>query len=59
MTLTYGLALGLLGTTLTVIGFTIALYIGTKSLRTKNDSYKNVPEAIRKTIKELNDTRRP
>ena len=58
MTLTYGLALGLLGTTLTVIGFTIALYIGSKSLRTKNDPYKDVPEAIIKTIKEY-DTRRP
>jgi len=58
MTITYGLALGLLGTTLTVIGFTIALYIGTKSLRTKNDPYKNVPEAIKKTIQEY-DTRRP
>ena len=52
-----GLLLGLIGTTLTVVGFAIALYIGSRSTKIE-DPYKDVPEAIKKTIKEY-DTRRP
>ena len=58
MTFANGLLLGLIGTTLTVVGFAVALYIGSKSTEIE-DPYKDVPEAIKKTIKELNDTRRP
>ena len=52
-----GLLLGLIGTTLTVVGFAVALYIGSRSVKME-DPYKDVPEAIKKTIKEY-DTRRP
>jgi len=58
MTFADGLLLGLIGTSLTVVGFAIALYIGSRSTEIE-DRFKDVPEAIRKTIKELNDTRRP
>lgn len=57
MTFFDGLLLGLIGTTLTVVGFVVALYIGSRSVKTE-DPYKDVPEAIKKTIKEY-DTRRP
>ena len=57
MTFADGLLLGLIGTTLTVVGFAVALYIGSRSVKME-DPYKDVPEAIKKTIKEY-DTRRP
>ena len=57
MTFFDGLLLGLIGTTLTVVGFAVALYIGSRSVKME-DPYKDVPEAIKKTIKEY-DTRRP
>ena len=57
MTFADGLLLGLIGTTLTVVGFAVALYIGSRSVKME-DPYKDVPEAIKKTMKEY-DTRRP
>jgi len=58
MTFVDGFMLGLIGTTLTVVGFAVALYIGSRSKKIE-DLYKDVPDAIKKTMKELNDTRRP